>query len=53
MTCRGIRGAITITENKEDSIINGTIRLLEEIISSNQIKNDDIVSVIKEKMKLY
>tara|TARA_A200000113_G_C8609149_1_gene271984 strand:- start:83 stop:445 length:363 start_codon:yes stop_codon:yes gene_type:complete len=45
MTCRGIRGAITITENKEDSIINGTIRLLEEIISSNQIKNDDIVSI--------
>lgn len=45
MTCRGIRGAITIDENKKDLIIEGTIRLLSEIIESNKIHEDDIVSI--------
>ena len=45
MTCRGIRGAITITENSEQPIIDGTIRLLTDIIKTNQIESDDIVSI--------
>ena len=45
MTCRGIRGAITINENKKEPIIEGTIRLLNEIISVNEIKEEDIVSI--------
>ena len=45
MTCRGIRGAITIEENKEQPIIDGTIRLLSEIININKIDSNDIVSI--------
>ena len=45
MTCRGIRGAITIKENNEQQIIDGTVRLLNDIISKNNISENDIVSI--------
>ncbi|MEK9726586.1 MAG: chorismate mutase, partial [Candidatus Margulisiibacteriota bacterium] len=45
MTCRGIRGAITIEENNKDQIVEGTIRILSEMISKNSIKDEDIVSI--------
>tara|TARA_A100001015_G_C14708463_1_gene601090 strand:+ start:156 stop:521 length:366 start_codon:yes stop_codon:yes gene_type:complete len=45
MTCRGIRGAITIEENNKDQIVAGTIRILSEMISKNDIKENDIVSI--------
>ena len=37
MTCRGIRGAITIEENNKDQIVAGTIRILTEMITKNDI----------------
>lgn len=45
MTCRGIRGAITITENNETPIINGTVHLLTKMIEANQLSDTDIVSI--------
>ena len=45
MTCRGIRGAITVEENNKDQIVEGTIRILSEMIQQNSIKEDDIVSI--------
>tara|TARA_Y100000590_G_scaffold258730_1_gene290381 strand:- start:87 stop:452 length:366 start_codon:yes stop_codon:yes gene_type:complete len=45
MACRGIRGAITIKENDEQQIIDGSIRLLRDIISKNNISENDIVSI--------
>lgn len=46
MLVRGIRGAITITEDKANEIIAATQCLLENICSRNKIQIDDIVSVI-------
>ena len=45
MTCRGVRGAITIEENNKDQIVTGTIRILTEMITKNDIIEDDIVSI--------
>jgi chorismate mutase len=45
MTCRGIRGATTITDNEPEKILTGTIQLLEAIIEKNAIQEDDIVSI--------
>ena len=46
MPTRGIRGAITVKNNKKEDIICATEALLEKIISVNKIKVDDIASVI-------
>ena len=45
MTCRGIRGAITIDENDETNIIDGTVELLNQMLNANQIDDTDIVSI--------
>ena len=45
MTCRGIRGAITVNENNVESIKNASNRLLKEMIDSNNITENDIVSI--------
>ena len=45
MTCRGIRGAITIEKNDKDQIVEGTIRILSEMINKNNIDESDIVSI--------
>ncbi|MEC8677331.1 MAG: chorismate mutase [Candidatus Margulisiibacteriota bacterium] len=45
MTCRGIRGAITIEKNDKDQIVEGTIRILSEMINENNIDERDIVSI--------
>jgi chorismate mutase len=41
-----IRGAITIDENIGDNILKNTKELLEEIMASNNLLNEDIISII-------
>lgn len=42
---RGVRGATTITENKETYIVEATKELLEEIINKNEIDANYVASV--------
>ena len=46
MEVRGVRGATTVTENKQEAIIAATQELLQEIIKKNQFEVDDIASII-------
>lgn len=46
MTTKGIRGAITVENNTEESIREATLELLYEIISKNNIEPDKISHVI-------
>lgn len=46
MTSKGIRGAITVENNTEESLKNATLELLSEMISANNIKKEDISHVI-------
>ena len=43
---RGVRGAITIEENNEAEIVQATKRLMQEVISSNNIQPEDVASVL-------
>ena len=45
MTVRGIRGAISISNNSVDDIINGTKDLLSEMLLKNKLKHADIISI--------
>ncbi len=42
----GIRGATSVKENKKEPIIIETQRLLNALIEANNIKREDVVSVI-------
>jgi chorismate mutase len=42
---RGVRGAITVQENKEEEILASTKRLLDEMIQANRISPDSVASV--------
>jgi len=44
MPVRGIRGAITASENSKETILSATKKLLEEMIVSNKIQKNDIAS---------
>ena len=44
MWCRGIRGAITATENSEEAILEATTELLQQMIKANDIEADQIAS---------
>jgi len=46
MAVRGIRGAITIAEDGETQVLQATRELLGEIIIRNQIRTEDIASII-------
>ena len=46
MTCRGIRGAISVPANTADAILAATRDLLECIVVENQLAMDDVVSVV-------
>ncbi|HFD38781.1 MAG TPA: chorismate mutase [Anaerolineae bacterium] len=46
MTCRGIRGAITVEANTADAILSATRTLLEHIVTANELSSGDIASVI-------
>jgi len=42
---RGIRGAITVTNNTKEDILEGTTVLLDEIIKKNALILEDICSI--------
>ena len=46
MKCRGIRGATTVDANTKQSIYASTKDLLREMIKANEVKQDDIASII-------
>ncbi|MFA6308166.1 MAG: chorismate mutase [Clostridia bacterium] len=46
MFVRGIRGAVTVESNTSLDIISNTENLLTEIFKQNDIKKEDLVSII-------
>jgi len=46
MTCRGIRGAISVEQNSEDAILGATRELLRELITANDLDPDDLASAV-------
>ena len=42
--CRGVRGAITVSSNNEDEILEATRELLQAIMRANDMSVDDIAS---------
>lgn len=46
MLVRAIRGAITVPENTKEAILEGTRELLLKIINRNNIKKEDLISMI-------
>jgi chorismate mutase len=46
MSLRGVRGAITVDNNTKAEIIAATKELLEQLISANKIKTEDIASAL-------
>lgn len=46
MPVRGIRGAITVSNNTKEEIIAATKELLLEIAKKNQLKVEEVVSII-------
>ncbi len=45
LVCRGVRGAVTATENSEKAIIDATYELLQTIVELNDMHPDDVASV--------
>jgi len=45
MRMRGVRGAITVTENEEEAIVEATRTLLEKVVAANDIHEEDVASV--------
>lgn len=45
MKILAIRGATTVTSNIKDEILKETSKLIETIISKNQLNKDDIISM--------
>ncbi|MBA4536084.1 chorismate mutase [Bacillus aquiflavi] len=43
---RGIRGATTVNANSEKEIIHETEKLLREMIDRNQLKSEEVASVL-------
>jgi len=46
MSMRGVRGAITVEANEEETILKATMELLNAIVAENAIEPEDIASVI-------
>jgi chorismate mutase len=46
MSCRGIRGAISVRANSPDAIIAATRELLEQIVAANDLRVEDLASAI-------
>ena len=53
MTVRGIRGAITVSENTINDIIEDTKVLLTKMIAENDIDQTEIVSIFFSITKLW
>lgn len=46
MYCRGIRGATTVERNNREEILKSTEELLQLLMSANDLRTEDIASVI-------
>lgn len=46
MTCRGIRGAISVEANTSEAIVSATRELLERIVAANPLRAEELASVI-------
>jgi chorismate mutase len=46
MFCRGIRGATTVQQNEREEILAATTELLNLLIQQNDLRAEDIASVI-------
>ncbi len=46
MSVRGIRGAITVDVNEEQTILSATLDLMNSIVADNNLVPDDICSVM-------
>jgi chorismate mutase len=46
MTCRGIRGAITVEANTTEAILAATQSLLQEMTVANSLRAKDVASII-------
>jgi len=46
MKLRGIRGAITVYENNADDILCAVKELMEAIIATNKIEQDDVTAIL-------
>ena len=44
--CRGLRGAITVTENSEGAILEATRELLSGLFASNGLVADDLAAIL-------
>ncbi len=45
MKTRGIRGAITVDANEENTILDATLLLMNEIVAANNIRPEDIACI--------
>jgi chorismate mutase len=46
LRCRGIRGAITVPQNKKEAIAAATKELLQKMIKVNEVKIEDIACIL-------
>ncbi len=46
MQCRGVRGAITVETNTAEDILEATTELLKGLIAANDIRPENVASVI-------
>ena len=46
MAVRAIRGAVQVDANDSASILEGTSELVTEVMSRNQLTQDDVISVV-------
>ena len=46
MWCRGIRGAITVSENTEEAIVAASKTLLQKLVEANDVEISDIACIL-------
>jgi chorismate mutase len=46
MSCRGVRGAITVDQNTTQAIVAATHELLQALVAANGLRPEEIASVI-------
>ncbi len=45
LSCRGIRGAITVEDNDREEMLSATTELLQKLVEDNQVKAEDIAYI--------
>lgn len=46
MAVRAVRGAIQVDSNARETILDGTTKLIQEVLERNDLTRDDLISVI-------